>query len=215
MPKNIRIASLASLLLVLFAARGSTAQTDHKRFELGAQIVSLEQRAFDKVDCGFGGRFAFYPLARLGLEAEANFFPRDLGKPVAFSGRRTELLFGVKGGPRIGPIGLFGKLRPGLVSFAKSPQGVACLAILVFPPPLECSISMGSTNFALDMGGGIEVVPWHGNDSVPRRAPFVLRVDFGDTMIRFKGPAQTSLGRFNDYFNVHNFQANVGIAFRF
>jgi len=40
MRKNLPIASLTSLLPVLFAARSATAQTDHKRFELGAQIVS-------------------------------------------------------------------------------------------------------------------------------------------------------------------------------
>jgi len=211
MRKTRLFACLTVLLFVLFAVRGASAQTDDKKYELGVQIVSLQQRAFGKVDCGFGGRFTFYPVARFGLEAEANVFPTDLGKPVAFSGPRAEILFGIKAGPRIGPFGLFGKLRPGLIRFSQ--HAITCAA--VFPPSLECKTSSGSTNIALDIGGGIETVPWGRSDLAIRRKRFVVRLDVGDTLIRFKGPVQTSFGRFNGPFFVHNLRVSAGIAFRF
>jgi hypothetical protein len=34
-------------------------------------------------------------------------------------------------------------------------------------------------------------------------------------MIRFDGPAESSVGRFNRDFNVHNFQLSVGFGIRF
>jgi hypothetical protein len=199
------------LLLLFFSAMmlrssDARAQTDPPKFSVGGHIVSLEQRAFSKVDCGFGSRFTFHPIASLGIEGEINIFLRDLGKPAAFSGSRTEALFGVKAGRRLGPFGFFGKLRPGFVRYGKAPRGMACIAILIWPPPLECSISMGATNFALDFGGVIE--------SYPSRHT-MIRLDLGDTMIRFRGPASASVGRFKDDFNVHNFQLNVGFGFRF
>jgi hypothetical protein len=84
----------------------AAAQTSVHKYEIGMQVVSLEQRAFSKVDCGFGGRFTFYPISHIGLETEFDFFPKNLGKPVAFSSHRSEALFGVKAGVRSSKFGV-------------------------------------------------------------------------------------------------------------
>jgi hypothetical protein len=195
---------------MLLGVPAAAAQTDHAKFEVGAHFAFMQQRAFSTTDPGFGGRFTFYPIAHLGVEGEANFFPRaifsaGLGSFMTFSGSRTEALFGVKAGRRFRGFGAFGKLRPGLVRFARAPRGLVCIAILIYPPPLECSISMGSTNFVLDFGGVLELYP-------SRRT--VLRVDLGDTVVRFP-PALTRFGQFKQDFSLHNFRLNAGLGYRF
>jgi hypothetical protein len=200
------IVLLLAFLAFVCMIPAAAAQTPPRKFEIGMQVVSLEQRAFSEVDCGFGGRFTFYPISHIGLETEFDFFPRNLGKTVAFSSHRSEALFGVKAGFRSRKFGAFGRLRPGLIHFNSAPQGIACVAILVYPPPLECATSTGKTNFALDLGGGFETFPSRWS---------VIRLDLGDTMIRFAGPALTKRGAFTQDFNVHNFQLNVGFGIRF
>ncbi len=206
------IPAVSILLFVILCPHRTMAQTESRRFEVGAQIVSLAQRAFDKVDCGFGGRFTYYPQELMGIEAEVNYFPRDLGKPLPFSRFRSQALFGIKAGPRVGPFGFYGRIRPGFVGFAEPSAGLTCAA--VFPTPLECTVADRPLNFALDIGGGIELLRRAG-DTSSRRSHLAMRVDVGDTMIRFRGPALTKLGRFDGPFNVHNFQLSVGIAWRF
>jgi hypothetical protein len=201
--------SLFPVILPIFLlASGITdaAQKKPERFEIGGHYVLLQQRAFDVNDSGFGAWFAFKPTAEIGVEAEFNFFPGDLGRAVALSRHRGQALFGIKAGRRFGDLGVFGKVRPGLVIFGKAPRGVACVTILVYPPPLECLVSLGSTNLALDFGGVLEFYPG------PHA---MIRLDLGDTLIRFDGPAYTRFGRFDDDFNVHNLQVNIGFGFRF
>jgi len=205
-----RIHYLFVFVLLLFFVPALAAQTDFAKFEAGAQFSFLRQRAFSVNDTGFGGRFTFYPVSYVGLEAETSFFPRGislrgLSSSMTFSGNRIEALFGVKAGPRFKNFGVFGKIRPGLMRFAKSPRGMACVAILIYPPPLECSLSRGSINFALDFGGVVELYP-------SRRT--TIRVDLGDIMIRFP-PAYTLLGQFKNDFSVHNFPLNLGFGYRF
>jgi hypothetical protein len=196
---------LISLLLsLLLSIRSASAQTHYPRFEVGAHLASMQQRAFSESDLGFGGHFTFYPIENVGVEFEASLFPTNLGEPVALSRRRSEVLFGVKAGRRIRKFGLFGKIRPGLIHFADAPHNVVCIAI--YPPPLGCRISMGDTDFALDFGGIIESYPSQHT---------VIRLDFGDMMIRFHGPAYVGTRPFSEDFNVHNFQLNAGFGFRF
>jgi hypothetical protein len=196
--------ALTLLLLLLLSIRSASAQTHPLRFEVGVHVASMQQRAFSESDLGFGGRFSFYPIVNLGVEFEASLFPTNLGGSVAYSRRRSEILFGIKAGQRIGKFGVFGKIRPGFINFAEAPHDVVCIAI--YPPPLGCRISRGETDFALDFGGVIESYPSEHT---------VIRLDLGDTMIRFKGPAYMGTKRFLEGFNVHNFQLNAGFGFRF
>ncbi len=199
-----------TLMVCLLAARGTAAQADPPRFEAGGYFAFMQQRVFGAYDLGFGGRFTFYPLSYLGVEAETGLFPSDTlfgaqGRSGSFSSHRISALFGAKVGRRFQKLGVFGKVRPGLIHFASVSRGVACVAILVYPPPLECTLSQGSTNFALDFGGVLE---WYAT----RR--FGIRLDLGDVVIRFP-PAFTGLGQFKENFNVHNLQISAGIGFRF
>jgi hypothetical protein len=196
--------------MLLLWAPALAAQTDSGKFEAGVQFSLLRQHAFAVNDNGFGGRFTWYLVSHIGLEAETTFFPKAMSargssSAVSFSSNRIETLLGARAGHRFKNFGFFGKIRPGLMRFAKAPHGVACVAILIYPPPLECSLSRGSVNFALDLGGAMELYP-SGRTSI--------RIDLGDTMIRFP-PAYTLFGQFKNDFNVHNFQVNLGLGYRF
>src|SRR5262249_26772681 len=92
-------------------------------------------------DYGYGGRLAFNGIRGVSLEAEMNFFPRDL--PTSSS--RVQALFGVKAGKRFGRVGIFGKLRPGFVSYSENKP-----ASPIFATPRK-------TLFALDLGGVVEI----------------------------------------------------------
>ena len=198
-------AILGALLLWIAQTPQASAQIRSDKFEVGAQFAFMQQRVFSFNDYGFGGRFTFYPVSFLGVEGETNYFPRGMDDMLTFSGSRTEALFGVKAGPRFRRFGVFGRIRPGIIHYARASHGSVCITILVYPPPLECRIALGSTNFALDFGGGLEVYP-------SRRT--TIRFDLGDKLIRFD-PANTRLGTFSRRFDIHNFQLNVGLGYRF
>ncbi len=202
-----RWSSYAIVVSVLFWTAytpPAASQTRSDRFEVGAQFAFMQQRVFDFKDFGFGGRLTFYPFSFLGVEGETNFFPRGMDNVLTFSASRTEAVFGIKAGPRFRRFGIFGRARPGIIHYAPSNRA-ACITILVYPPPLECRIAQGSTNFTVDFGGGMEFYPSrHGT----------IRLDLGDAMIRFDA-ANTRLGTFDRRFVIHNLQLNVGIGYRF
>jgi len=174
-----------------------------------------------KTQPGFGGRFGYNLNSNVSFEAELNVFPGadSFSTPEEFNdGSFLEGLFGVKIGKRFEKVGIFGKARPGFLYASKGDlegkPNTVCIAI--FPPPAGCFQTTSTTNFALDVGGVVEVYP---------TARTVIRFDFGDTMIRhgernvtgtFQGFATPLVGVLRiPEETTHNFQGTVGIAFRF
>ena len=99
---------------------------------------------------------------------------------------------------------LFGKLRTGFLRVEAAPEPFAC--ILIFPPPLACTLGAGRTLAVLDAGGGIEVAV------TPRT---FIRLDAGDRMIRYPGPAFTADGVQQNSFVGHDFRFAAGAGVRF
>jgi outer membrane protein with beta-barrel domain len=228
------------MLAVLFAASSVfshkvLAQADEKKVEVGGQISLLRVPTFsivstgivcvttpcptttfssdNEIDAGFGGRIGYNATPYLTLEAEGNLFPRDRDRD---GGRKAQGLFGAKLGKRFDEAGVFAKVRPGFVRFNRGnyqPEG-GCIA--VFPPPIACFRPVAQTNFAIDLGGVVEFYP-SGNT--------ILRFDAGDTIIRFGArnvAASSTAGGSTGLVVVpiaaetkHNFQASVGVGFRF
>jgi hypothetical protein len=160
---------------------------------------------FDTTDLGVGGRASWHPVPLVGVEGEVAFYPGDLGEPVAFSGSRVEGLFGATLGPRLGAVRPFAKLRPGFLRFGEAPAPIAC--ILIFPPPLRCTLAGGRTAFALDVGGGVE---WFSSGRT------FVRVDAGDRIVRYPAPTIDSSGTVrSESFAGHDFRFTVGGGLRF
>ena len=220
--------TLALVTVSLSAFAEARAQADEKKFEVGGQvsIMRMETRTInpgfgsvvstrqDSV-VGFGGRVGYNFSKYFAAEAEVNFFPQD---DDVKAGRKIQGLFGVKAGKRFDKVGVFAKARPGFIRYEKGDyafaSGVVC--VLIFPPPVACMNPVARTNFAIDLGGVVEVYP-------SKRT--LIRFDAGDTIVRF--PARSVAAPDPDFgpgvlFAVpvaaetkHNFQGSIGFGFRF
>jgi hypothetical protein len=114
-------------------------------------------------------------------------------------------LFGVTVGTRIGQWRPFARFRTGFLRVGESPESVAC--ILIYPPPVSCTLSQGQTLFALDAGGGIELFTPGGT---------FVRVDVGDRPVRYPGPSIDRDGEAHDGdFIAHDIRFAVGAGWRF
>ena len=195
----------AFFVVQIFFVSSTREAAAQERFEAGAQVTFANSSEFDRLDVGFGGRLAWYPVELLGAEAELNLYPRNFPVRVPFSRDRVEGLFGVTAGPRFAHARPFVRLRPGFVTFREAPQPIAC--ILIFPPPLSCQLAAGRTLFVLDVGGGVEL--FTGGKSI-------VRVDAGDRMLKYPGPSFRTGGRATqDAFVSHDLRVAVGAGVRF
>jgi hypothetical protein len=195
---------IASVLLLVSPTPGAP-QAGDNRFQIGGQFVAVSSGEFDSMDMGLGIRGSWSALSLLAVEAEMTFYADDWPDPVPFTSRRIEGFFGATAGPVIGRVRPFGKVRPGFVAFDEAPRPVPCIAI--FPPPLSCRLAAGTTAFALDLGGGLEVFP---------SARTVVRVDASDRLVRYPGPVLASDFRVRaDSFFGHDFRFSIGAGWRF
>jgi hypothetical protein len=159
------------------------------RFAVGAQLAFDHLPELGETPVGYGFRFtyaAFVPF--ISFDAELNSFPTHGSGNFG----QTQALFGLKAGARVGRWGAFLKARPGFAHFY---DGVAQQRLTQ------------RTNFALDIGGGVEYyfIPHVG-----------LRWDLSDVMTHFGsgtlnvgpgGPLGVPLGTRG------NFQTTLGIVF--
>lgn len=199
----LRIAA-AALLAILWAT-DAPAQSTAGHFELAAQLTSAASSEFDRTDVGIGGRVSWHPVAAIGVEAEGAVYPSDFPRPPAFSRGRVEGLFGITAGPQMQRVRPFAKIRPGVVRFQEAPAPLAC--ILIVPPPLACAMAPGRTLFALDIGGGLSI-------AIGPRG--FLRIDAGDRLLRYPGPAfdRQRVARLDGCYG-HDLRLAVGAGVRF
>ena len=140
----------------------------------------------------------------IGVEGEIDWYPSDFPDDVAFSRGRTEGLLGATVGMGVGHVTPFAKVRPGFVRFDEAPKPMVCLAI--FPPPIACAMS-GRTVFALDVGGGVELLA--------TQKTFV-RIDAGDRLLKYPGPvfSNSRMAHANGFWS-HDFRFAAGGGLRF
>src|SRR5215813_938962 len=210
---------VVGILLCLTLFIPTRAQSDDvPRYEVGAQFTSITKPDYSggATEAGFGGRFTFNFNRSLALEATGNFFPHNCFSCGLSNGNITQGLFGVKVGKRFQRWGIFGKARPGVVSFSKvegryEPTGGAG------PFPFQF-VQRRLTNFALDVGGVIEFYP---------SKRIVTRFEAGDTLIRYRS-VNTNFVEIDGVTGVinlvpytiprhwtNNFQFMAGVGFRF
>lgn len=197
-------------------------QTDElPKFEVGAQFTSLTKpdNFNGSTEPGFGGRFTFNFNRSVALEAVGNFFPhkcRFCGRTGENSGNITQALVGVKAGKRFEKWGIFGKARPGIVSFSDGESGYVSVANgSTFPFEFRQN---RATYFAVDLGAVLEFYP---------SKRIVTRFEGGDTLINYGR-------RTGNFFSIdpltgntilvpftlrsetrHNFQFVAGVGWRF
>jgi hypothetical protein len=207
-----RVAVVLVTLAFAGGARIATAQPAAERFEVAANLSVLRLSDFDATNAGVGGRVSFDLTKYAALEGELAFFPKDrIVQPasitafgpfqIASERRRMDALFGLKVGTRGDRFGLFAKARPGitrLIDRGTACEGPGCATILML-------IARNSyrTEFALDLGGGIELYP---------TARTVARFEMGDTLIRHRSSAPPCPA---SQCTSHNLSSRLGIGYRF
>ena len=130
------------------------------------------------------------------------------GIGTVIDGRIVEGLAGTKIGLRRRKLGIYGRVRPGFLRFSRTLGD--CILVSV---GLECTFNKGRTDFALDVGGTIEL-------HISER--WLIRSDLGDTMQMFSG-LPGDLRRLLVPFLAldtgpqvfHNFQFSIGVGYRF
>lgn len=155
---------VCTLVLITFASPA------HAQVQLGAHYAALALEYPDQTRSGLGAFAVYSPREWLGLDVAATFFPakEDVG------GRAWQVLAGPRLGGHVAGLGIFGRVRPGFIRFSERFYKPEVVCIAIFPPPESCLAD--STNFALDLGGTVEL-------SVSPRT--VLRFDLGDTLVRY------------------------------
>lgn len=198
---------------------GTSGASGARKFEVGAQFTSLRLRAWAEtqlpslgfdgivVESGFGGRLTYNFTRSIAVEVQTDFYPQEL---LDFAnGRAGGRLLQVQAGPKIGKrfekFGVFGKVRPGAVSFSQTIEWK-------FARPFDRTFEIKRrTYFSLDLGGVLEFYP------TPR---IVTRFDGGDTIIHY-GPTQVPF--FSTRMPIidmpakrkHQFQFSSGVGWRF
>ena len=209
-----------------------TAQQERTpRFEAGVQFTSLfvdppsavpnfgptldDGRVH--VEPGFGGRFTFNLTQNIAVEAEGNYYTRELiGLPDP-SGHIFQAQFGGKVGKRWNRWGLFGKARPGFVGYSEVSELVSSRVVNVQFLNEIIPVEIGEFRVAkkyypsIDIGGVVEFYV------SPR---WMARFDIGDTVIRYGEVAAPGFSLRNQIVRRppetrHNLQFTSGIAFRF
>ena len=193
-------------------ASAKQVKADLPRFEVGPTaffIYREESLANQEHDFGFGARFTYNPLSHLSLEAEYDRTPYESEQTTPVVGGPLDAaFFGIKSGIRWSKWGIFGKFRPGFLSYDSALKTIT-------GTPLGNNIFIGVaihtgrfTQPAFDTGGGFELY-------VSRHV--LVRYDFGE-MIVHHGPFTISeLGSpvTIPSSTSSDFSFSTGIAFRF
>jgi hypothetical protein len=199
-----KVFSVVALVFVFFLGRHDIqAQTDERKFEVSALYTTIYLRAFGTTEAGVGVRFSYNVNKYLSVEAEGNAFEFSIGDHPTDDFLAVQGLLGVKAGLRNRWLGVFAKLRPGVVNFPKLrvPRNF-CF------PVQSCDRSISANRLAVDAGAVIEVYPTQ---------KIIVRMDIGDTMIRFKDDVISGFPdpvRINDGFS-HNLQLTGSVSYRF
>jgi hypothetical protein len=222
MKRNAILVAAATIILLSAGShrRAVLAQSDElQKFEVGAHFTSLSLNKDFETDTepGLGGRFTYNLTRNLALEAEGNFFPRNKRLSFRDGGRAIQGLFGIKLGKRYKKFGIFGKARPGFISYSQGFFEFVPTTPTFDPGTQILTRNERLTHFSLDIGGVLEFYP-------SRRV--FTRIDAGDTIIRLGETRVNNLtiNAANQFVTipltvpgdtVHNFQFSAGVGFRF
>ena len=184
----------ASVVFAVLLALSPALHAQHA--SAGASYTLLSLTYPDQIPNGFGGWFTWDVSATgltVGADVGVSFFPED--HPII--GRQTQVVAGVRSGVRTDRFGAFARARPGVIHFSERFFAPDTVCILIFPTPESCLTQ--STNVAVDVGGTVELYP-------TRRT--VVRLDAGDTLIRFSRVQRDAVWK-------HNLQFAAGAGLRF
>lgn len=202
------------IVSILFLSALAAAQDSPGRFEAGAAFSTLHMTGFAPLGPALEGDVNFGRY--IALDGAFSWFPNSTRGHSSATG-----FFGAKAGKRWERFGLFGKVRPGFLTFDNAFREETVL----FTPAPGGLGSIGSllsfrqgrlTQRALDLGGVAEYYP---------ARHWALRWDMGDMLLfQEKGPIFNFIGAGTTAFptipqspsrTTHHFQFSTGIHYRF
>ena len=213
---NRRIPMFAIAFVLLTHSISLAQSQDLPKFEIGGEFSSLARESFEtRMEPGVGARFTFNLNRSVAFETAGYFYPQKCFS-CRNGGNMSQFVAGVKVGKRFEKWGIFGKARPGVVSFSRGEFDVGPAAPgSSFPFDVEIN---RTNSFAADLGGVVEFYP---------TKKIVTRFDAGDTIIHFgrrtiNGVAFDSITQQVTFIPItqparttHNFQFTAGVGFRF
>ena len=213
-----RTSFLAAVISVFLLHSVALSQSqDLPKFELAGEFTTFERGGFEaRTEPGLGGRFTYNLNKTFSLEAAGYFFPKECFG-CANNGRVIQTVGGLKAGKRFESWGIFGKVRPGIVSFSDGEFNISPTGPVAPTTVFEIQSSR-VTSFATDVGAVLEFYP---------SKRIVTRFDAGDTITYFTRRT-TNTVRFDPATNTtfigpvttparttHSFQFIASIGFRF
>jgi len=176
---------------------------DEPRADASLRFGLSDYHDLDAIDYSFGAGLSYRFISWLASDAVFALAPSDLGDP-AFSGSRMEGSLGFRVGPHLERTSVYAAVRPGFVKFSEPEEPTVC--ILIFPPPLRCTLATGKSVFALDLTGGFQLANDRG----------VLRLEVGDRIVKYPGPVfDVESGPKLDGYWSHNLAASLAVGVRF
>jgi hypothetical protein len=173
-------------------------------FEATVHLASSQWSEFDGTDIGGGARLTFKPAPMIGIDADLTWYPGEFPPDgVPFTGNRVEGFFGVTAGPRLAGFRPFAKVTGGFMKVGEADEPFVCLAI--FPPTLNCVMG-GQTLPAIEVGGGLELLP---------TGHAILRFDVTDRILKYPGPALSNRELKDADFWGHALRLTIGAGWRF
>jgi hypothetical protein len=171
---------------LLFVGSVILAGAETPRFEAGVQLSVMEMKGLGEKPVLAGGRVSARITRFVTADVEVNRQP--IGGAIS-NFPATQVLMGARAGYRFGNLlGIYGKLRPGLVRFDRNRDA----------PGL-------GTRAAADIGGVVEFYS---------RLHILVRLDFGDTVVGYgSAPVQRPAGGVPAAIGMrHQFQESFGIG---
>jgi len=206
-PKRIGLSIAHGCLLVVLLflqARCAVAQDALPRFEAGPQITQLyvPKNIVGSVTYqpSLGGVFCIVINTNLAFDSAISFTPKAPNESTSFAGgRMTQAFLGARMGFVRGRIGIYAKIRPGVVSFGG--------AIIKVTPSPTFGFQLGRlTEPSLDAGGIVTV-------AVSRR--LAVRYEAGDTVIFYGSRVLIAGAAPIPGRATNNFQFGIAFLFRF
>jgi hypothetical protein len=151
-------------VLLLFPLLAAHAQ-EVPRIEAGVHLSTIDEAPLHEKPLGAGGRFTLRLTRFIALDSEVNRYPIGT-QAMIFP--LTQVLAGARVGTMIGPVGIFGKIRPGFSAYDATQ----------YQPGI-------GTKPNLDIGGVIE---FYASKHIG------ARLDVGSTLIFYgNGPVRTAM----------------------
>jgi len=177
--KRELLSALITVLIIVSGSPQTSAQDNSsvavKKFEIAPEFTTITFESGD-TQLGLGGRLTYNVNRHFALEFAGYFFPHNCEFCGRHAGQAAEGLFGVKVGKRFQKWGIFGKARPGLISFSEGQFDFQAISQPATNPPSFSFTQQPLTALAVDLGGVLEFYP---------SKRIITRFDFGSTIIHY------------------------------